>query len=202
VFKWLFVQLWLIDVKRFTLDPRKRLVNEYLGLTWLRDKLALNAPKPLLLDWGGGRLVMEYIDGRSLSDYIGNFDIDKLGWYFYRYGNILAKIHKKGYTLGDTKIQNILVSNGELYLIDVEQWSTKKDFVWDISLFIFYTLKFRLREKGILNLIIRFLEGYIDEGGEKEYIRKSVGIRYIRAFLPLVAPHLLYKTRRLVLQHS
>jgi Kae1-associated kinase Bud32 len=202
VFKWVFVQLWLIDVKRFTLHPRKRLVNEYLGLTWLKNKLSVNVPTPLLLDWGGGRLVMEYIDGDRLSDYLDDHDAMELEEYFYEYGRILARIHREGYTLGDTKIQNILVRDDELYLIDVEQWSTKKDFAWDISLFIFYTLKFRLRERGILDLISKFVEGYLEEGGEKMQMEKAVGVRYIRPFVPLVAPHLIYKVRKLVLQHS
>jgi Kae1-associated kinase Bud32 len=199
IFKWLMIQLWLIDIKRFTLDSRNRLVNEYLGLIWLRNKLGVNAPKPLLLDWGSGRLVMEYIDGKPLSRYI-NEDLTISKKYFYQYGRILAGIHNRGYTLGDTKVQNILISNDEIYLIDIEQWSTKPHYAWDISLFIFYTLKFRFRDEGLSELIMRFIDGYIDGGGNPENIRKAVSLRLIRAFMPLVPIHILYKIRRLVTQ--
>ena len=194
--KWILIQLWTIDTKRFHLTPKRRLLNEYNGLKYLMNSKLANPVNLMLIDWKGKRLITEYIHGTKLSE-ISNLNLETIKKAFNEYGKILGKIHSENYVVGDTKPQNIIVNNG-LSIVDLEQWSKGKNKAWDISLFLFYTFKFKLRVRDLKNIITQFINGYLQEGGDIKDLLKAVSIRYMRIFIPLLNPIIMYDIRKTV----
>lgn len=202
IFKWFLIQLWLLDIKRFAISPKRRILNEYLGLVNVSEIVDVHSPRPLLIDWGGKKLVIEYIPGPRLADLVRKGYSKELEDLFYKYGKILANIHVYGYTIGDTKPQNIIITkNNNLAIIDFEQFSKGHNRCWDISLFLYYTFKFRFYYQNLEQLISKFIKGYFDGGGKMADVEKAVSIRFIRPFLLLVPINMLFKIRKAVLNN-
>lgn len=202
VFKWFLIQLWLLDIRRFAISPKRRILNEYLGLVNVSEIVDVHSPRPLLIDWGGKKLVIEYVPGPRLADLVRKGYSKELENLFYKYGKILANIHVYGYTIGDTKPQNIIITkNNNLAIIDFEQFSKGHNKCWDISLFLYYTFKFRFYYQNFEQLISKFIKGYFDGGGKAVDIKKAVSIRFMRPFLLLVPINMLFRIRKVVLKN-
>jgi len=204
IIKWLLIQLWTIDVKKFSISPRSRMLNEYLGLINIKEISNVNSPKPLLIDWGGKKLVIEYVVGDRLSEYIDKGYSDFLKKKFYEYGVFLGNIHSQGYTIGDTKPQNILIGKQveQFTIIDLEQWRVDQNKSWDISLFLFYSFKFKIKYQKMKDIIKAFIKGYRDGGGNIKDLKKAVSIRFIRPFIFLTPLNTLLKIRSIILEST
>ena len=195
--KWAIVQLWLLDVLRFSITPVRRLVNEYMGLTRL-SRAGVEHIEPvrlLALDWRGRRLITEYKEGVRLSDYIvagGAEAVDAVR----RYAEALARLHSQGCTLGDTKPQNaIVLRDGRIAIVDLEQWG-RGSRAWDAALALHYMFKLRLRPRMLEDVVRAFIEGYLEGGGRPEDLRAAAAIRYVRPFAVLTNPYVLLRIRR------
>ncbi len=203
LFKWIFTQLWLLDIRRFTLNPSERLLNEYLASIKLKE-LNINTSDIYLLSWRDRALYARYITGIKLSNILLS-DIDKVKKYFNIWGKLLGRIHKAGYSLGDTKPNNVIISlNGDIYIVDLEQ--VKKDIKsieWDLAEALYYMLIPRIplpRKDAVLEGCKSLLSGYLDEYGYEavNILRRIISFRYIRPFLPLTLPNRLLMVRRLI----
>ncbi|NIN52530.1 MAG: hypothetical protein GTN80_05260 [Nitrososphaeria archaeon] len=186
--KWFPVELWALTAAEFSAAPKTRLSNEYLYLTKLR-KLGFNVPKVLAVMWDEKSLLMEYVEGTTLSNLISNkvSDIDLEG-VAARVGELLSLLHSHQICLGDAKAQNILVTDeGVIYFTDLEQANQQGNYAWDISLFLFYSARFPTEKGKILRTAESFIKGY-GRHGDPAKVAEASSAKYVRIFAPMVLP--------------
>jgi len=177
LFKWLFIFLWLIGLKHFSLDPRKRLINEYIGLNVL-NSIGVNTPKVYAVVWSPKMIIMDYINGLSLN----NMEFKEVLGFAKKFGMILGMLHSKGFTLGDTKSNNILISNGDMYILDLEQFNVDRNYAWDVGEFLLYN-PILWRKLDTSSICREFLDGYkVYVSNFREVINNIISIRFILAF--------------------
>jgi Kae1-associated kinase Bud32 len=194
--KWVVLNVWALMSKRFDMSPMSRLYREYSALKNLREA-GLNTPKTLAVALDQKILVMEYIDGPDLGQILlqilGGED-EELG-VVRLYGEELGKVHRSGYTLGDTKPSNTIFSNSKIYLVDLEQAARSDERGWDIAEFIYYSSKLTVDGKRVSRLVGEFLDGYL-RYGEKMWIKESLKLNYLAPFQPILAPNVVRAVRR------
>ncbi len=200
--KWLLIQLWLLDVKRFILSSRSRLINEFIMMNFFRRMKDINVPKLLLLSWPDSSLYMEYIDGKSIVNLNVSHKKEEIMKIYRILGMSLSFLHSKGIVIGDTKPNNILVKDSRLYFVDLEQAGESNNYPWDIAELLFYSLIWRssLRKTDVKKLCKFFLEGYLVYG-ESKWLKEAVKLKFIRPFLPLTPINKLFKIRSCIMQY-
>jgi tRNA A-37 threonylcarbamoyl transferase component Bud32 len=122
-YKWLlspFLQLFY----PFATLSKSRLERE---LEFLNSSNNIKKPKVYSFDIRNKELNREYIYGK-----IDNCEGSKIG-------KLLSEIHKEGYSLGDSKLDNFVCDSKYAYIIDSEQaikTNNKRYMYWDISLLL------------------------------------------------------------------
>jgi tRNA A-37 threonylcarbamoyl transferase component Bud32/predicted nucleotidyltransferase len=187
--KWAALSLWTAPVKRFRVDPLFRLGSEYKAIRYIRS-LGLRTPAIEAVVLDRKLLVTQFIEGRTLADVIkdvgrGRGDAGAIR----EAGAQIAKIHNAGSSLGNIKPKNVIVSGGDLYFTDVEQFVFQAgDPAWDLAQFISWGLK-GTGNTGMAAAITReFLKGYVDVAGSGNVVRLAKSRRYIESFYPVLAP--------------
>lgn len=185
--KWVLLGLWAAASRKFSMSPLGRMHREYKASKILINH-GISVPRIIAVSIESRAIVKEYIEGVTLSKYIK--ECEKKGLepiYVKEYGKLLAKAHSVSVAIGDTKPENVLLSNGSLYLTDLEQATENGDYSWDIAEFLFYTSKLTLNQKKIKKLSSLFLEGYL-ETGEEEVVKKAFQNKYVSPFRPFISP--------------
>ena len=103
------------------------------------------------------------------------------------YGKTLRRIHDSGYSLGDTKPNNVISNKNQIYLIDLEQTEKGGDNTWDIVEFLFYVGKFTNNLDSVKEIVNEFIKGYLDTGKELE-LKKAANTKYWSPFSPFLLP--------------
>ena len=151
---------------RHTLIDREfrkyRTRTEYRILKKLNGKLSV--PKAIYTIEDLGILIMEYVEGRKLSELIENLDYKEI---LYRIGKMVGRMHRCGIIHGDLTTSNIIYKDNVLYLIDfgLSFFSNRiEDYAVDIHLF-----KESLESKHwrIFMFFEEFLDGYKESFVEK-----------------------------------
>lgn len=197
--KWFMIQLWLLDIKKFILFSRKRLVNEFIMMNHFHKTMKINVPKPILLSWPDSSLYMEYIGGKRLIDMDILRERNEILRIYRELGSTLAILHSNKTVLGDVKPNNIVVGDEGWYIVDLEQAGEKNDYSWDIAELIFYSFIWSspLKKIDLKDICNSFIQGYM-ENGDSKWLKKAVTIKYIRPFIPLVPLNTLIKIRRCI----
>lgn len=198
LFKWFFIQLWLLDVKRFILWGRKRFLNEFIMLREL-SSIGLNCPSPKLFSWSDTSLYIDYIKGERIIDLFDNYEFNFVKRMVREWGKIIGYLHSRGITLGDTKPHNAIIRDNKIFIVDLEQARVDDNFAWDVAEALYYSFIWPIKfaKIGLENIVSSFVEGYL-KYGKFDALIKATSLRYIRPFLPLVPPNRIYKIRRLV----
>jgi TP53 regulating kinase-like protein len=106
------------DVKLDLVIRRDRTLTE-AKIMLLAMSLGVRVPTVLYVDLENSIIVMEYVEGVLLRDYIGLVDEDVRRAYLELLGVYVGKLHKNDITHGDLTTSNVIVSsNGSLYIID------------------------------------------------------------------------------------
>jgi len=103
-------------------------------------------------------------------------------------------VHKKGYTIGDTKPSNTLYSDSKLYLTDLEQAMEGGDPSWDIAEFIYYSIKLTSPSQRLKEFIEAFKEGYLSVG-ERSVLVEAASLKYLKPFQPIILPNVVKMIR-------
>lgn len=182
--KWLPTALWTIGLIDFTTIPSERLLREIKALIMLA-KYGFKVPSIYSVDWVNKVLIREYIEGTPLSDIIRKKK-KELSEISYKAGVLLASIHSKGITLGDSRPSNIILSNGHLIPVDLEQSSNTIPPAWDIAEFLsFMSMDLLFRIKESLNAAKNFAEGYLSISNNRKVFYDSFKAKYVRILLPI-----------------
>jgi tRNA A-37 threonylcarbamoyl transferase component Bud32 len=163
---------------------------------------------------------MEYIEGKNLSHLIKQLALEQRkrktkGDFaiIEAVGELFAKAHSYGMTLGDTKPENIIIKkDGTIYLLDFEQATRDGNKTWDIAVFLYYTghyLQPIQDNETAEDLAKAFIKGYLRGGGQLKTIKKSMSPKYTRVFSIFTMPSIMLaivnvikKTRDPTSRHS
>jgi Kae1-associated kinase Bud32 len=186
--KWALLGVWAAAANKFTMTPLARLEREYAVTRALR-KSGVMVPAIIAVSPDVRILVKEYIEGPTLAKVIDDFfKGDRSGLECVRaYGRLLAKVHRAGYSLGDAKASNVVVSYRGLFLTDLEQADRRGDKAWDLAEFVYFTAKLSSKESEMKEVAEAFLNSYVLDG-EREAVARASHMKYLRPFQPFLLP--------------
>ena len=196
--KWGVLNLWSLKNANFTTNPMERIFREYRASRELK-KFGLYTTEVLAVFLDQKMLVTKFIEGKDLSnlesDYF-NGDTEDLA-PFVEFGKELATMHNNGYCMGDTKPSNAIMSeDSKLYFTDLEQAQQGGNKSWDVAEFIYYSIRFTLKEDRARKLVSSFVQGYDSVAKDKGVIKKSGSFRYRAPFQAFIAPNVLNAIRK------
>ncbi|MCP8317105.1 MAG: hypothetical protein H3Z51_09655, partial [archaeon] len=141
-------------------------------------------------------LVTSFIEGinlgKTIKDILDGHDVDKSP--ISMYGESVGYAHKHGYSLGDTKPSNAILSDEKIFLTDLEQASEHGDKAWDIALFIYYSNKLTLNVSGARTITKEFLKGYL-KTGSFDIVKEALNPDYLAPFQAILAPNVIKAIR-------
>jgi tRNA A-37 threonylcarbamoyl transferase component Bud32 len=164
------------------------MTNEY-GMNRYLGKRGLKVPNIVYLNVKQRILVERYLPGPSFADLARNaVNQSKLtktqSDLAESLGETLADIHHIGVSLGDTKPENFVVKDGQIFIVDLEQAGKRKDYAWDLAELLFYTGHYRISPTvtgGLKGIVEAMATGYSRRGDPSE-LRKAAGVRYAKVF--------------------
>ena len=179
--KWIPPAVFLRASYPYALAPRERFSREIRFMRF-QDWAGFRVPRILSVDEDELVVVREYVEGRYLD--CGRVED------VVRLGSVLAESHSKGFSLGDVKPTNFLVSGYSTYVIDAEQSTQFREELgsWDIAVAAFFiAISNLVRVREFSEHYTAFSEAYIKEGG---FTRSYCGLLSPRnavllAFIPL-----------------
>jgi Kae1-associated kinase Bud32 len=198
--KWFPLSMWSVGARTFALLGRSRLERESAINEALREA-GFRVPKLLHISAGERLVFMEFVEGENLGHAIRKIALspsldqisDELA-LVKKVGVTYAKIHALKIALGDTKPENIIVTqDGSLCLLDFEQGSRNGDAAWDVACFLYYCGHYMPRngEDKAEALTKAFIEGYLEAGGKTEAAKCAADTRYTRVFSIFTLPNIL-----------
>jgi tRNA A-37 threonylcarbamoyl transferase component Bud32 len=218
-FKWFPLMLWTFGTRTYAISGQTRLSKECATSEFLRLR-GFNVPKILYVSTPERLVFMEYIEGENLSNSIKQLALEhrkrkteKNFTTIETVGELFAKVHSHGMTLGDTKPENIIISKeGTAYLLDFEQATQDGNKTWDIAVFLYYAghyLQPVQDNETAEGLTEAFIKGYLRGGGQLKTIKKSTSPKYTRVFSIFTMPSIMLtiinvikKTRDPAVRHS
>ncbi|MDH7564485.1 MAG: AarF/UbiB family protein [Candidatus Bathyarchaeota archaeon] len=197
-FKWFPLTLWTVGTRAFAVSGKARLERECTINQFLGEK-GLHIPRILYVSHRDRLVFMEYVEGENLSKIIKKIATAKSAGerrkhlrLIRRVGRKLAKVHRLGIALGDTKPQNIIIDkHGEIFLMDFEQASRGGDAVWDVAEFLYYMGHDLppLTNTNIAETVAgEFAKGYLEAGGKAEVVKKASAPKYTKVFSVFTPP--------------
>lgn len=187
-FKWFTLNLVSFGSKLFALSGKTRLSNEY-GVNRYLAKKGLEVPQIIHVSVKDRLLLESYISGTSLADYVRQ-TVTRSALMKSQYqlaeqlGETVARIHEIGVSIGDSKPENFVAKDDDIYTIDLEQAGKRGDYAWDIAELLFYTGHYSLSPtptRGLSEVVHAFIHGYLRKGDPTE-LKKAAGVRYAKAF--------------------
>ena len=142
-FKWFTLNLVSFGSKLFAVSGKARMENEY-GMTRYLAKKGLKVPQIVYASLKERILVAKYLSGTPLNEFVsqilGQSMLSKQQYQLTQaLGETLAMIHETGVSVGDSKPENFVAKDDEIYTIDLEQAGKNGDFAWDIAELLFYS---------------------------------------------------------------
>jgi len=203
-FKWFTLNLVSFGSKFFAVSGKARMSNEY-GINRYLAKKGLKVPKIIYASMKQRTLVEDYISGTPMNKFvtesIGQSVLTKQRYQLAEeLGETLARIHGVGVSLGDSKPENFVAKEGEVFTIDLEQAGRRGDYAWDIAELLLYTGHYStspIPTRGLTEFVEAFIQGYMKRGSAAE-LKRAAGVRYARVFsLWTPAPIILEITKML-----
>ncbi len=131
----------------------------------------ISVPEVIQSDEKSKKIIMEFVEGKKLSDFLNDFSLEKQKQIIKQVGKSLAKLHNQSLIHGDLTTSNLILKDDKIYFIDfgLGYHSAKlEDKAVDIHLF-----KQALEAKHFLNwkiLFEEFLKSYSEECEESEKV--------------------------------
>jgi tRNA A-37 threonylcarbamoyl transferase component Bud32 len=187
-FKWFTLNLVSLGSKLFAVSGKARMSNEYGVNRYLAEK-GVKVPEVMHVNMKRGILLESYIAGTPLADFVTQIvaqaALSKAQYQLAELlGKTLAQIHAVGISIGDSKPENFVASEAELYVVDLEQAGKRGDYAWDLAELLFYAGHYSnsaTPTRGLSEMVQAFTRGYLQKGDATE-LRRAAGVRYARVF--------------------
>lgn len=190
-YKWYMQKIMLPSVP-MSVHPGKRFLNEQKMNERFRG-LGLKTLDIVLADAESHVIVTRFLKGNGMEKVLPlalDHDAGALG-SVEQLGLALAMAHRNGFCVGDLKPDNVMVLDGELYFIDLDQAAASGDKSWDIAEFFYYAIflnRFSGQPESWSLAARSFLRGYLAGGGDRGSIQRALSPRYLLPFSSTVAP--------------
>jgi tRNA A-37 threonylcarbamoyl transferase component Bud32 len=187
-FKWFTLNFVSFGSKFFALSGKTRMTNEY-GINRYLAKRGMKVPQVIHANVKQRLLVENYIAGMPVNRFVTEaVSQGALTKSQHRVGEslgeTLATIHEFGVSVGDSKPENFVVKDGEIFTVDLEQAGKRGDRAWDIAELLFYTGHYSpstTPTKALSELVEAFVRGYLTRGEIGE-LKRAAGVRYTKVF--------------------
>ena len=189
-FKWFPLALWTLGTKSFAVFAQSRLERQYAINQFLHSQ-GFPVPRVLYVSPQERLIFEELVEGEELVEAIrqiisSNGNATKEVALIKEAGRKIAQAHRLGVSLGDSKPENIIVTqDGELCFVDFEQATRDGDWAWDVAEFLYYSGHYvsPVSTARAAEVITKeFIDGYLEAGGKKETVRKASSSRYTKVF--------------------
>ncbi len=196
--KWTLLGVWASQARKFSTGPMARMDREY-GMTLALRREGIAVPQVLAVAPAERILVKQFVSGPTLASMINDQmkGTDDGSGSVSAYGSLMGRIHSSDIALGDTKPSNVIVSDDDLYLTDLEQAFHGGDKAWDVAEFLYYTAKLSIREEAMKRVASSFLDSYA-KAGDSATIQKARGPKYFGPFRPFLTPGMAKMLRELM----
>jgi tRNA A-37 threonylcarbamoyl transferase component Bud32 len=197
--KWGVLGFWSLKNAHFTANPTERLYREYRGSRELRS-FGLATPDVIAVFLRQRMIVTRFVYGKDLSKietaYLEGRTEDLVP--LYDFGRDLAVMHNHGYCMGDTKPSNAILSDEDsrIYFADLEQAHPDGNKTWDVAEFIYYSVRFTLKEDRARKLVNSFVQGYLSKCEDPSILESTATLRYTAPFQAFIAPNVLNAVKR------
>ena len=196
--KWLPLTIWSFGTTSFAVLGQSRLEKEYSINKFLRNK-GFPVPKIFHISLRKRLIFEEFIEGKELVEnlkriFFSYHTVDDVA-LIKKVGGKIAEAHHLGVTLGDCKPENFLVTKDGVVFLDLEQATRDGNQAWDIAEFLYYAGHYSppmSSTKGASIMAKKFIEGYLDSGGNKSYIKQAASAKYTKVFSVFTPPHVLF----------
>lgn len=203
-FKWFTLNLVSFGSKLFSVSGKARMTNEY-GINRYLAKRRLNVPEIVHVSMNERILLEDYIPGepmnQSITRMVNQTVLEASEIHIAELlGETLAKIHEIGVSIGDSKPENFVSSNGIIFTVDLEQAGKNGDYAWDIAELLYYSghyCRSAAPTGGLVEMMKAFLRGYQKRGDEAE-LRKAAGVRYAKVFSIWTPAPILLETSKML----
>lgn len=197
--KWGVLNLWSLKNADFTINPIERLCREFRASREFRT-LGLATPEIIAVFFPQILTASKFIRGKDLSKVEASY-LDGRAEELYpilSFGRDLAIMHNNGYCMGDTKPSNAIYSDDDyqIYLVDLEQSHREGNKTWDLAEFIYYSVRFTLKEDRARKLISAFVQGYLEKAEDNRPVEDAGALRYRAPFQAFIAPNIMSAIRR------
>lgn len=159
-----------------------RTLNEARALINVKN-FGVNVPQVYEIDIANSTIVMKYIEGKKLRDFLNSLDDNKKQEHFKDIGRFIALLHKNGHIHGDITTSNIIITQQEdIFLIDfgLHEYS---DTIEDKSVDLHLLKRVLISSHGeVFKLCFKaFLEGYKSEYDKEKLKEYNMIINNISA---------------------
>jgi TP53 regulating kinase-like protein len=169
-------RLPIIDskIREYRTFHEAQLINE-------TKKTGISTPAIIFIDKANFEIIMQYIEGERLKDYLQKIDDDQRIKLCYRIGNMVARLHQKGIIHGDLTTSNmILTPASQIYFIDFGLGFHSKDVEHQgVDLYLlkkaFQSFHFKYAEKCFRSV----MQGYRKTVKRKKFLEISEKIKEI-----------------------
>lgn len=199
-FKWFPLALWTLGTQSFAVLGETRLEREY-SINQFLSKHGFAVPRILYISLKERLIFKDFVEGEKLTEIIKQIiasssrEVRLLNSKILKdVGKEFAKAHSLGVSLGDSKPENILVTNDKrICFLDLEQATRNGNQPWDIAELLYYSGHYILPVHSEAAGIIAssFIEGYLEAGGKREIIRKAASAKYTKVFSIFTLPHII-----------
>jgi tRNA A-37 threonylcarbamoyl transferase component Bud32 len=203
-FKWFTLNLVSLGSKLFAVSGKARMTNEY-GMNRYLAKRGIRVPNIVYVSVKQRILVERYLAGVSLGD-TGKEAVNQTNLtpsqcqLFESLGMTLASVHRLGVSVGDTKPENFVAKDGEIFVVDLEQAGKRGDYSWDVAELLFYTGHYCTRPiamPALREIVQAFARGYLQKG-EAEELRKAAAVKHAKAFSIWTPPPVMLEISRIL----
>jgi len=105
-------------VKQIDEKLRKIRTKEEVRLLTEARKFGVSTPKILHVDYASHKIVMEFVDGERLKEFLGKADEESVRRVCAEMGRCIGLLHSAGIIHGDLTTSNIILKDNRIYFID------------------------------------------------------------------------------------
>lgn len=197
--KWGPLALWTLGTQNFSILGKTRMEKECAAISYLNKK-GIRVPKILEANFQDKLIIREYVEGENLAKILKRMIKNKASSndeeVTKKVGEIIARIHDAGATIGDCKPENFIIpSSFDPVAIDFEQSELEGNKVWDLAEFLYFMGHYADPLDpldGVVKITSTFIEGYVNQGGDPKSFLEAARIRYAKTFAPITLPNVIY----------
>ena len=138
-------------------------------------KFGVWTPKILQVDEKNNKIIMEFIDGKRMKEFLNSTDVNTVKKICFQIGNLIGKLHSNGIVHGDLTTSNMLLKDDKIFFIDfgLGEFSKRiEDFGVDLNL-----LQEALKSTHFKILDVcwdSIIEGYKKENMDADKVLKQI----------------------------